>query len=715
MHLFSNRMPAVLSLLTCAALTACGGGNDPIAAPAPAPAPAPAVLTPLAGGATYSGTLSFGDTVSLAVDGTAGTVTLKFLDSRFGLAGAIASAYTVQPDGSWLASAFTAVAGSGVPVGLTATQLAAVKLRLHRETDLITGTLEKLPNLKRSDGSLLQGQILASSRGAASLSALAGTYSFVRQSTGYKADGSMSVPTAVAYGQMKVATDGSVRVCDGAAYSDSCAGGVAGTLAAETDQATYPGALALTLGGARVGRVVVAARSGTPTLSVDAYATATDGTVTTGTWMLQGAATAAAPTALDGEWLCSQPEILASGLPSGRTLRNYVSVAGGVLQTDTIDTDIGLTANSVDGIFTGSWKDGTKANARAFVPLSTGTVFYVGNTGTTVGSTAKSGAFSGVCHALPVQATVSTYLSAATDDITPITLADARPTQPAIGYDQVYYKQGRYRNRGTAAAASTQFRKEFGDYCEAAGLDDVTNNTIDANGVKSTLADPTTFACKQTTVNAARKATMKTAVVGPKGLLYLTDGHHTFTSFWHAPDGGGASVRIPVVIKGNFSTLSNAAFWRTMRAARTVWLKNPDGSATTPAELPAQLGIGNGLQDDPYRALVYFTRDIGYAQPADATEFLEFYWGEWLKAAPQSVDLAPYTLTDATSYLSAIRTAATAMVNVSGDTLIGSSGKTATAMGKLGAFSETEFATLNAANGKLAYALAYRATLPAAK
>ncbi|QHI98409.1 hypothetical protein GT347_10630 [Xylophilus rhododendri] len=655
--------------------------------------------------------MSFGDTVSLTVDSTAKTVVLKFLDSHFGLAGAISSAYTVQADGSWLAQGFSAVANSGAPATLTSTLLSAIRLRLHSETNLITGTLEKLPNLKRADGSLLQGEIVASNLGAASLSAVAGTYSFVRQSTGYKADGSVAAPTAVAYGQLKVAADGSVRVCDSTAYSDSCSGGQTGTLAADADQANYPGALVLTLAGSRVGRVVVAARSGATTLSVDAYAGASDGSSTTGTWLLQSAATAAASTALDGEWLCAEPEVLSTGLPSGRTLRHYVTVAGGTLQTDTVDTDISLSANTVNGLFTGTWAD-TKANARAFVPLSAGTVYYVGNTGST---TATAGAFSGVCHALPAQATVSTYLSAPTTGtaVMTITLADARPTQPAIGYDQVYYKQARYRN---TANSSTQYRKEFDDWCEAAGLTDAKSKSVVLGTSK--INDSSTFTCSGSST-ALDTASMKSAVVGPKGLLYLTDGHHSFTSFWHAPDGGGSTVKIPLVMKGNYSSYTNAAFWRAMRAAKTVWLKNPDGTAITPADLPTQLGIGNGLQDDPYRSLIYFTRDVGYSQPANSTEFLEFYWAEWLKAAPQSIDLSKYTLTDATSYLSAIRAAATDMVGTADTTIIGSSGKTALEMGKLAAFSETEFATLNTATteakpGKLAYALAYRASLAAA-
>ncbi|MDM0004402.1 ParB/Srx family N-terminal domain-containing protein [Variovorax sp. J22G73] len=225
---------------------------------------------------------------------------------------------------------------------------------------------------------------------------------------------------------------------------------------------------------------------------------------------------------------------------------------------------------------------------------------------------------------------------------------------------------------------------------------------------------PSTFTCSGKTIDSTA---LKSAVVGPRGVLYLTDGHHTLTSFWDAPDGGGAEVKVPVVMKGNFMDQNNATFWRGMRARKTTWLKLPDGRAITPADLPQQLGLNNGLQDDPYRALLYFTRDLGYAQPANSTEFLEFYWSEWLKAAPQNVDLSAYTLTDAASYLQAIGTASGLMNRADPNTIIGSSGLTATLMGQLTkAYDPVALAALNTGvdqpkPGKLAYALSYRASL----
>jgi len=716
--------------LLCLLLAACGGGSDtPLAASAANPGtPTQVALQPLSGGAQYVGTAGFGDTISIVLDQpAAGQVSLKFVDSRFGLAGTLASAYTAQADGTLLASQFNATAGTGVPAALSAA-IGKLSLRFTVDGGLLSGSLAQVPNLKAADGSLLQGHVAASNQGVASIARLAGVYSFIRQTAGYSAKGTALALPAAQYGQLKIGSDGSLRVCLNQAYSDSCTsteGGKpvarTGTLASETDQQKYPGALRLTVNGQSVGRVMVAAQSAQTTLFVDEATTAGDGSFTTGAWVLQSAATPLASTALDGEWLCAQPELDANSRATGRTQRNYVSIAGTVLQTDTLDTDVQLSYNAVlsagsggtstvatgaNGLVAGQWAGGTLA-ARVFLPVGKKTAYYAGSAGTAD--------FSGLCRLLPAQDVLSTYLSApssGTGTMT-ITLADAHPTQPAIGYDQIYYKMARYRN---TANGSTQWKKEFDDYCEASGLTDGAKGSTVIAGT-SLLSNTSTFSCSTKTFDVTA---FKSAVVGPKGVLYLTDGHHTFTSFWNAPDGGGPTVKVPVIMKGNFSTDSNAAFWRRMRANKTVWLKLPDGRAITPAELPTQLGLGNGLLDDPYRSLVYFTRDIGYSQPANGTEFLEFYWGEWLQASPQNLKLSSYNLNDATSYLSAIQAAVNLMVATPGTTPIGSSGQTATQMGKLSSFVQSDIDALNTAvtaakPGKLAYALSYRASLAGAK
>jgi len=37
------------------------------------------------------------------------------------------------------------------------------------------------------------------------------------------------------------------------------------------------------------------------------------------------------------------------------------------------------------------------------------------------------------------------------------------------------------------------------------------------------------------------------------------------------------------------------------------------------------------MQNDPYRSLVYFTRDIGYGKVVNPTDFTEFLWEDWFQ------------------------------------------------------------------------------------
>lgn len=156
------------------------------------------------------------------------------------------------------------------------------------------------------------------------------------------------------------------------------------------------------------------------------------------------------------------------------------------------------------------------------------------------------------------------------------------------------------------------------------------------------LDDPASFTCTVPLGQETEKsvAPMKTAVIGPGGKLYLTDGHHTLTSFLEGPDG---SARLPIRLRvtDNFSSLSTTAFWQRMTAEKKVWLRDENNKPLAVDQLPDRLGI-TGFRDDPYRSLVYFTRDIGYEVPDGATEFLEFSWGSWLRGEH---DTAAYDLT----------------------------------------------------------------------
>jgi hypothetical protein len=207
---------------------------------------------------------------------------------------------------------------------------------------------------------------------------------------------------------------------------------------------------------------------------------------------------------------------------------------------------------------------------------------------------------------------------------------------------------------------------------------------------------------------------MKTVVIGPAGQLYLTDGHHTLTSFWEAP-GGGPDTRIRLRVTGNLSELQPDAFWREMTDRGWTWLRDADGNPVAPEQLPTSLGLKQ-FANDQYRGVLYFVRDVGYSQDDDSPAFQEFYWGQWLRnQTDPELRPADFTLTEMASYQSLIGNVGRAMVALPDTTEI-ANGQNAKALGKLETFGQKAFDALSAPvdsekPGKLAYAIAYKATL----
>ncbi|AXA71721.1 ParB/Srx family N-terminal domain-containing protein [Achromobacter insolitus] len=237
------------------------------------------------------------------------------------------------------------------------------------------------------------------------------------------------------------------------------------------------------------------------------------------------------------------------------------------------------------------------------------------------------------------------YLEAKPGDVIQVRIEELHPTQAAIGYDQIYYKLGRWQGdfeRPTWADKPVQqldylnrtVGKKFDDYCEDMGGTERAQafQTI-AEARAARLDLPATYACKD--APGTHAANLKTVVVGWDGNLYLTDGHHTFSSLREIADGG---PKLPVWVKvdANYSSLPNAtAFWQRMVDERRAWLRDGQNQPITVDQLPARLGLPNaqeagGMQEDRYRSLVYFTRDIAYSN-GNLPEFAEFLWGDWLR------------------------------------------------------------------------------------
>lgn len=305
--------------------------------------------------------------------------------------------------------------------------------------------------------------------------------------------------------------------------------------------------------------------------------------------------------------------------------------------------------------------------------------------------------------AAPCPPATQRYCAAAVGDLLEVPLSDLHPTQSSLGYDEVYYRLGRY-TLGEGAAEEL-----LDQWCATNG-----QGGLASSAPGSVIADPTSFSCEVAVGAETGESTvaMKTVVVGPGGQLYLTDGHHTLTSFWEAP-GGGPTTRIRLKVTGNLASLQPPAFWTQMQDRGWTWLSDSDGKPLAPETLPANLGLKQ-FADDRYRGVLYFVRDVGYAQDDNSPAFQEFYWGQWLRAQTDpTVALAAFDLSDMTSYLTLVGHVGRAIVALAPDAVV-TGNRTAQDLGRLDAFGQKAFDALSAPldspkPGKLTYSLAYKA------
>ncbi len=247
------------------------------------------------------------------------------------------------------------------------------------------------------------------------------------------------------------------------------------------------------------------------------------------------------------------------------------------------------------------------------------------------------------------------YLNTKAGDVLKVRIEDLHPTQAAIGYDQVYYKLGRWQGdikRSTWANDPKQqldylnrtIGKKFDDYCEdMGGTKRVEKFLSIAEAQTARLDQPTTYLCKDAL--GSQTENLKTVVIGWDGNLYLTDGHHTFSSLREIPD-GGPNLPVWVKVSANYSDLHDApAFWERMDKEKLVWLRDGQNRPISVEQLPARVGLASkeeagGMQEDRYRSLVYFTRDIAYNN-GDLPEYAEFLWGDWLRRQALAGHLSP--------------------------------------------------------------------------
>ena len=114
-------------------------------------------------------------------------------------------------------------------------------------------------------------------------------------------------------------------------------------------------------------------------------------------------------------------------------------------------------------------------------------------------------------------------------------------------------------------------------------------------------------------------------IIGPGGVAYLTDAHHTMRAIL---DSKHADKRVCGVIVQNWSDLSEDAFWARMQATHNVYLRDGQDQRITPAQLPASL---RDSQSDPYRGLTWMVGFRGGFTARSDVFFQEFYWGEYFR------------------------------------------------------------------------------------
>ncbi|MCD7101084.1 ParB/Srx family N-terminal domain-containing protein [Pseudoclavibacter sp. 13-3] len=311
------------------------------------------------------------------------------------------------------------------------------------------------------------------------------------------------------------------------------------------------------------------------------------------------------------------------------------------------------------------------------------------------------------------------YLSAKAGDLVDVRIGDVHPTQPSLGYDEVYYKLGRYTQGKDEARG--KLNKKFDDWCEANGQGEGAAASAGAR-----LDDPTSFTCTIAlgAETAESTAAMKTVVIGPGGSLYLTDGHHTLTSFSELAADGGMNIHLRLKVLGNLSDKTPAEFWNTMKANKWTWLQDSNGRPIEPKMLPTTVGL-RSFENDEYRSLLYFGRDIGYT--AGTIPFQEFYWGQWLRDGDFGVRGEAGSLTgwdaDADTALATVKAMTEKQVGLA-DTEAMPGGFTAKELGRLdewnagkkatkGDFGDLSVPYSDTKPGKIAYMLQQRAALTA--
>ncbi len=268
-------------------------------------------------------------------------------------------------------------------------------------------------------------------------------------------------------------------------------------------------------------------------------------------------------------------------------------------------------------------------------------------------------------------------------DVQWVEVGDLLPTQMNIGQKQNDYKLARWQKEP---------EKLFEELCETYGMRDKVENFEES---MASALDVASFECyqpredKEGPLTADQNGQLRAMAnvtpvyVAPNGELYLTDGHHTNSRFYDMV-GGGTRVPVLVNIVENLSDLeSMGEFWDQMVIRGNAYLFD-NGEAITYSELPRELGQKgtdnvNGMGNDHFRAVTYYTRDIGWDNgEAENIPFLEYMWAEEFRPI---FDISGTETIE--EYVQIVLDIANFMVILPDYYLLGTSGKTTLELGKL--------------------------------
>lgn len=115
-------------------------------------------------------------------------------------------------------------------------------------------------------------------------------------------------------------------------------------------------------------------------------------------------------------------------------------------------------------------------------------------------------------------------------------------------------------------------------------------------------------------------------VIGPGGVPFMTDGHHTLRALLESTHADKTAYGH---VFANWSALTPADFWARMRASNYAYLKDATGRDAAPEQLPATL---LEMQRDPWRGMAWALMEAGAFTELKGVFFQEFRWADFLRA-----------------------------------------------------------------------------------